>query len=318
MCKLFALTDASGIHVTDKLMDTLRQYLCVMDKDGFGYSVQGEKGVFGERTLDATHSFKSRLGIKNKTRDLSFVEKRSNGFGVRSKVMGSLMAHGRMSTNHVSLPCTHPYVDAGVSLIHNGVVNDMSLDKIKCETLNDTEICLRYWQKSGIDGIVENVGGYYALIIQEDGRTHILRDDRAQLVVAWVETIGSFMFATNEGIIQGVCKSMKWKHDLVEKVRDNCYLVFERNELVYESSISPKKAMIDQALVTRSLGYESSPSLTYDAYEFNDDGPVWQPEKRYPYSDYDDGSVDLVAEAKKYVEKQRPAAKKPHSIKKVG
>jgi predicted glutamine amidotransferase len=244
MCKLFAMTDMSKIKITEKFINAVKNEVCKhSDKDGFGYSIQGkDNSLGGERTL-LPFGFKPFDTLQKKVvSDLPIVQVNSNRFGsINTLAPKSFMAHGRFSTNSVSLANTHPFYVKGISLIHNGVVQDTTLNvnhllKTNC----DTEILLRYWETQSFDAITKNVSGYYAIMVQDSkGKLHVIRDDRAVLYITWIESLNTFMLATTIDIIQGVCKKMKWKCEQPEMVTDNTYAIFNGNEIESHTNFNP-------------------------------------------------------------------------------
>ena len=74
--------------------------------DGYGFAAQGDKGVFGARTLSPMAFTK---GIVPPTFCYSDFE----SFGIVSNVTGAAMFHGRTSTNTKSLINTHPISKEG-------------------------------------------------------------------------------------------------------------------------------------------------------------------------------------------------------------
>ena len=186
---------ASKVKQQNKLINTAAKLLSEYEKHGFGYVAQGERGVFGERSLSPS-TFKTSFDVSDF--EAPFVENKSNTFGVKTKFSGSVLFHGRTSTNDISLINTHPINKRGWSLIHNGVVSNHG-PKYEMTTTNDTEHLVEYLSTVGVSGIEQHLSGYYAIAaIAPDGITHILRDDTATLFVARVDSIDSYIIATTE------------------------------------------------------------------------------------------------------------------------
>ena len=118
MCKIVVFTNVSEVKKIDKLIDVVSGELAKYESDGFGYAIEGTNGVFGERSLE-TDNFKSSMG--RKTLSFNWLTELNNSFGVKSKVNGAAIFHGRTSTNDVNILNTHPIVKNGHYLIHNGV-----------------------------------------------------------------------------------------------------------------------------------------------------------------------------------------------------
>lgn len=259
MCKVFALTDATNVKLTDKLFNVLKDTMCKHDDDAFGYAAHGNKGIFGERTIATERVFKSRHILPSPLESLAFIKNEYNRFGNMTPVTGSFIAHSRLSTNDVSLDCAHPYVGENIALIHNGVVDDIAGTPIEVKTKNDTEILLRYFERDGMTGIEENVSGYYAMaILDKDGNLHIVRDAQATLYIAYIEKLNTNIIATTFEIIETVCKKMKWSHSHIEKLDDNIYVVFTKNEISEFRSINPLQnfASMNWSSVGKALGWQ--------------------------------------------------------------
>lgn len=244
MCKLFALTNASQITVTPKLLCTIKAAVTEHDNHGFGFTLLTNSGLYGERTI--MPSIFKPLATRTAS---SLIVPTSNSFGVkpRSKrgAVKSLIAHGRYSTNTVSLPNTHPYNtdDNRFSLMHNGVVYDTSgiIPRDSLRTNNDTELLLRAWEQDGISG-VQQLGGYYAVLALDatTGVLHVVRDSSAGLYISWSPTIQSYIIATTAGIIKAVASAMEWSTHSIEKVDDNQYAQFKGNVIISQETINPK------------------------------------------------------------------------------
>lgn len=247
MCKIFAMTNMEKVELTPKFINTVKNEVCrLSDKHGFGYAVLGEKGKLGgERTMRPFNFSPLVTPSEKVVSKLPIVLKSSNTFG-KIDILNpkSFIAHGRFSTNHVNLPNTHPFTNGEIALIHNGVVRDKD-EKIKnLTTTCDSEILLRCWELGGIKEIESTVTGYYALaVLDKKGKLHIARDDQAMLYLSYCRTVNSFIIATTPEIIINVAKKMKWKVEEPEEMVDNCYAVFDRNEIISYEKIQPRKEM---------------------------------------------------------------------------
>ena len=285
MCKIFTVTDASHLNVNSKFINSVRDAVCALsDKDGFGYSVLGSDGtISGERTIKPFNWKPLQFTSQDtRTDKLPIIEKTRNCFGeVKQKGNKSFMAHGRLSTNNVNIENTHPFMNNKVSLIHNGVVSDFTNEvKSKLTTTCDTEILLRYWEKGGMEAIEDNVTGYYAMIIQDKrGTTHVIRDSRASLYIAWCRTIKSYVIATTTDIIERVAKDMKWKVEHPELILDNTHAVFEGNNIVYQQEIQP-------LVVSTTTSLDSLAARAFGSRDVMDDYDRYSYESNEGYSDY--------------------------------
>lgn len=270
MCKIMVFTNLSKAKAKDlpKLVNTIGRTL--NEPHGFGYAIQGENGLFGERTLK-TQSFKSALS--RSLPEFNFLNRTYNRIGTRSPIIGAGIFHGRTSTNDKTLINTHPIQKHGWTVIHNGVVSDHG-PKYNMITTNDTEHIVERLATGGIESIETHLTGYYAVAaFDHEGLLHVFRDDRAPLYFAEVETIGSYVFATTESSIEKVCSEMKWKVSVIQPLADNYYTVWNGNSLVSESTFQPRGATFDEnKWATESLrefksSYSGYSSLYSDSKE---------------------------------------------------
>ena len=245
MCKVFAMTNMSNVKVNAKFIRSVKDMVCkYSDDDGFGYAVLGKKGTIGgERTMKPNMFRPLQDNPNDKVvHKLPIAQRSSDAFGkIDLRNPKAFIAHGRLSTNTVSLRNTHPFTNGELALVHNGVVYDPA-KKIKNLTTNcDTEILLRYWENGGFDLIEENVTGYYAMaVIDKAGMLHIVRDDRAMLYISYSPTVDSYIISTTAEIIAGVCKANKWKFETPEEMLDCTYAMFNGNEIVEHKEIFPR------------------------------------------------------------------------------
>jgi len=256
MCKIITLSNVSKVKGLQRLIDLAQDLVGQSERDGFGYAVQTDKGLFVERTV-RPDSFKPTRGRQSIA--LPFASPVSNSVGTRGKPTGAIMFHGRTSTNTKSLLNTHPIVKHGWTLIHNGVVSNHGR-KYDQFTSNDTEHLVEYLSNEGINGVASNLTGYYAVTaIDPQGRLHVIRDSTARLSVAFIESIDSFIFATRPDHIEEICREMKWKLTHVSDFELNCYLVLNKTSIESVSKFEPRgSTSIESAYSGQSLGYSIS------------------------------------------------------------
>lgn len=226
------------------------------ERDGFGYTIQGSSGLFGERTESS--KFISDYFVDEKLPKAPWTISSSNTFGTLTDILtGAGMFHGRISTNNRSLINTHPLQKHGWTLIHNGVVTDHG-PKYTMITDNDTEHVLERLATGGIEAVAKNLSGYYAVgAIDPKGNLHIFKDNIASLYSAWVIDLKSWMFATTEDLIVEFCENFEYEHGPIEKVKDDTYLVFKANKLKSQSKFNSRGYDKHSAgLATKSLGRE--------------------------------------------------------------
>lgn len=285
MCKVLIFTDLSKVKNIKKLANVSAKHLLETESDGFGYAVQGESGVFGERTI--RENFYSRLGKSELFVKLPIFDKTYNAFGKQGTVIGGGMFHGRTSTNNVNLTNTHPIRRNGWTLIHNGVVTNKGPDYVK-KTTNDTEDLVHYMSTTGIKGIEDHLSGYYAFgALDPEGNMHVVKDSVANLYVALIKQIGSLVFGTTEEIIEDVMNEMKWTIGPIERVKDDVHMIFKMNgELIHNEAIKPRG-------YERAESIYASKSLGTSLHNWND---------KYDYSGYDGNVSTSMTKDDKYIE----------------
>lgn len=252
MCKIVTLTNTSKIKNIDKTVNIILSKISDYERDGLGYTIDGEKGIYGERSV---HVNEFSTSFKSEIHSVPFTTAVYNRFGKKSKPIGAGMFHGRTSTNHKNLINTHPINKHDWSLIHNGVVTNHgpSHDMM---TTNDTEHLVHYMGMESIESIEKYISGYYAFTaIDPVGQLHVVKDSIASLYFARISTIDSFIFATTKVLIKDICLEMKWEHSIIETVNDNQHLIFRGNELISMNSITPRGATINETKHSeKSLG----------------------------------------------------------------
>lgn len=276
MCKIMVLTNMSKVKDVKRLTNIAAEELLAYEKDGFGYAIQGEKGVYGERTT--RDSFKTRLSKLDQVVKEPIFEKTWNNFGSESKAVGAGLFHGRTSTNDKNLTNTHPIIRNDWTLIHNGVVSNLGPKYIKTTT-NDTEDLVHYMSTEGIKGVEKNLSGYYAFAsLDPQGNLHVVKDSTAKLYVASIKSLDSLIFATTEDIIVDTCKTLKLKVGPIEQVKDDIYMIFDiTGKLTHVETISPKGYSYNESRhASRSLGsaigHPIASKKYYDDRDYHDQG----------------------------------------------
>jgi hypothetical protein len=229
MCRIMAFTNFSKIkHENLKSRsEFIGNKLLKTEKDGFGYSMFGEKGIFGERTV--MDYFNSHILNKIKPIKDNFVyQDEQNSFGEVSKVTGGAIFHGRVCTNKRGLKNAHPINKHGWSLIHNGVVSHTG-EKYEMITDNDSEHVLENFVQGGISQVAQNLTGYYAFAaFDPDGNLHIARDSIANLYVATIPRLESLVFATTRDLIEDFCDKFFYEHSPIQQFTHDTYLIFDK------------------------------------------------------------------------------------------
>jgi predicted glutamine amidotransferase len=236
MCKILGFTNMKNIAMTSSLLKTISKHMIPSEKDGFGYSVMDKNGkVWGEKFSDVKMI---EMRIAGGTRELpdeinpiiqtyytswGDYKKSNNLFGI---------FHSRNGTSETSVENTHPFIsdDNNIHLIHNGVVDERvkKVEKL-CKSSCDSEILLRTYETKGLDGIQNNVTGWYAFmtLLAATKELLIVKDDHANLYVTWLPRFESYMFCTTPEIIEKICKDREWRYTRIEPVKDLIAITFQ-------------------------------------------------------------------------------------------
>lgn len=269
MCLVLAFSNAKKLDIR-KTANAVGPILLDDEPDGFGYSVEGAKGQFGEKYVG--EAFKSRINSLSRVVKLPIVKKTHEFFGDASAPTGPAIFHGRTSTNDRGLLNCHPMRRDGWSLIHNGVVTDNG-PAYKKLTTNDSEDVLKHLIV-GIESVERYLTGYYAFAaIDPKGRLHVARDSSAYLHVAWSDKIESYVFATTAELLEDVNKKLQLECGPIDLVEDNVYMILNGNDLDHIQAIKPagwgrREARHAEASLGRKLdASEYGEVYTYDRYQ---------------------------------------------------
>lgn len=266
MCKIVIFTNFRKVNDNKEVINYIANKLLETETDGFGYTIQGKKGAYGEKYIGKNVDFEVSIGInKPKTEfySLPFLEKNREVFGVPSKSNGGALFHGRISTNKSGLKNTHPINKHGWSLIHNGVVTDHG-PKYTMITDNDTEHVLERLATGGIDALTEHLTGYYAVgAFDPKGNLHIVRDNIAWLYCAKIEELDTYLFATTAKLIEGICETFGYERSTIELVKADSYMVF--------NTTGDLKSF--KKIETRGYGHKESSLMSKSLSYMGDDMP---------------------------------------------
>lgn len=235
MCKIVVITNSSKFDFTDTV-ETIGNLLLETEPDGFGYAAVGEKGIFGEKTLD--DEFQTMIQTA-KFFPSWMIRSKSESFGSYSKLSGPMILHGRISTNKSGLKNTHPMIRDNNYMIHNGVITDHG-DSYKKATDNDSED-LQYRFLKGIKQVEKHITGYYAFAnIDSKNQLHVCRDRIADLYVTYSESHETYIFATTRSLIDDIAEDFEMIIGPVNKVRDDLYMIFQGNDIIHHQSIKSR------------------------------------------------------------------------------
>lgn len=272
MCKVFGFSNFSKVKKPVRATNIIAAHVTATEKDGFGYAILGTEGVYGEKYV-GKEDFMSVHGL-GPDKQMDFAVKNRSSFGLKSKNVGPAIFHGRTSTNSKGLANCHPMQRGGFHLIHNGVVSNKgpAYDNV---TNNDSEHVVHYLATKGIEGIAQNLTGYYAFMaIGPDGKLHVAKDSIANLHCAWVESLDSYVFGTTESLIVDCMAELGIKHGPIYAVANDTYLLLQKNEVLEYKTFKSRGYEYNEAKwASKSLGRELSVTESKNGHKWIDSLP---------------------------------------------
>lgn len=247
MCKVMMMSGLKKDKM-EKAVPFIQMMGHLMSKsntDGLGYVAMKEDGsLFGERWLyndtawnktmpvdTAAHRLVMNLPDLTSATDSIPFERNEFGEGELEDAV-SILLHTRMATSGRGMHNTHPFVtkDNKFALIHNGVITndrDFELTLSTC----DSEAILVSYMKNKVHNKIENIQsmadelrGYYACGIYSSSRgipqLDIFRANGANLHVAYINDLETFVFSTSGDDIRDACKYLELTHEPVYAVKE--------------------------------------------------------------------------------------------------
>lgn len=213
MCKLIAISGLTlkSTKQASALVAKSAELLGLSQKDGFGYSLKHQTGVYRERflkpeTCKGMGTMKASLDALPKS--LITLQKEGIDFDTKgvfpSKgvLKGNFIAHGRTATCDKVISNTHPFVgnidDKEWHIAHNGVVAWKG-EKLPLQTTCDSEHLLNcFMYLKGEDSFKDNISGYAAIVgLDPSGDLFVLRDNKAPLYITYMKQLETFIICTD-------------------------------------------------------------------------------------------------------------------------
>lgn len=213
MCKLLAVSrlEIGNSKQCAAFVKRTAELLGASQKDGFGFSLKHQSGLYSERYLDykdceglgITKSSRDALPVTLKTKIVEGIDFDTNGVQpAKGVIKGCYISHGRTATCGKVIGNTHPFVGAnkdGIwSIAHNGVVEYQG-DKLPLTTTCDSEHLLNcYLYLNGEQSFEKHISGYAAITgINPQGELFVLRDSKAPLYVQYIKELDNYIVATD-------------------------------------------------------------------------------------------------------------------------
>lgn len=213
MCKLIAMNQLSckSLKQASQIVRKSAELLGSSQRDGFGYALHSQNGVFIERYL-RPETCKGISVLKDSRDALPANIRTQLSYGIdydqkgnkpeNGQILGSYIAHGRTATCGKTITNTHPFhgvSDSGEwTIAHNGVV-DWDGEKYPLQTSCDSEHILNtYLYANGEQSFKDGLSGYAAVVgISPEGEMFCLRDDRAPLYLSYIKEISQYVVCTD-------------------------------------------------------------------------------------------------------------------------
>jgi predicted glutamine amidotransferase len=264
MCKLLILSNTSRLTARQlsKMLKASSSIMGKTDDDGFGWAMLNGNKVVGERCLEPEY-FENRFfnnGTIPKEFKGIFETWEANAFGkLPATFSGGLLVHARISTNTISLGNTHPFINKDYAIVHNGIVENEGAEYVRQSTC-DSEHILHHLTIGGVEGMVKNISGYYAVgaLNKNTGELTVIKDSIARLNACYVPSLDSMAFGTDATQLRAILKEVGLVHTKIKAIKDNVALVFNREgKLVSQSEIKPlERYNYSKSDYYRSMGWD--------------------------------------------------------------
>lgn len=231
MCKILVM---AGIK--DDKQDAAWQFIEEMNtemsfanRDGTGYTaVDAEGNMFGERWHNNYDAFDYRpatnLKILGKFKDFLDGEvtkvNKYNKFGTIKDTIRAITMHTRFATSGKEFENTHPFVDVDkqTSVIHNGVISNISKEDNIRSTCDSERILNKYLEHEvmkfpeHMQKFVNDLKGYFACgIVSLDANNRRIIDlfkSRASLHALFIKELDTMVFTTSDTDVNVVAKKL--------------------------------------------------------------------------------------------------------------
>lgn len=243
MCKILVVP-----HVGKKFRKAATQFMLKAvkpmsetDGDGLGYmAITDDNRLVGEKWRYNKQSFKMRdrlsleeLKLFKKYRGMVTAPEdqyRCYGGEYDSGDLKSWCLHTRFATCGKSIQNTHPFFTETSALIHNGVINNPT--KLKQSTCDSEHILNEYIDHGvandvkKIQKVANELTGYFACAVYaktdyDEWILDVFKDQGATVFGVFVEQLGTMVFCTSGALVQGICKTLRWKCSRAFQVLDN-------------------------------------------------------------------------------------------------
>lgn len=231
MCKVLLIPGIKDEYRANaiKFVEAMAVPMSHSNSDGLGYAaVTADGKLFGQRWLNNSMAFKKIdkyeqfmydmfQGITNVP--VGLIESTSFGDTSLYDKMTAITLHTRMATSSKGMNNTHPFVKDGVSVIHNGIIRNLTKYADRMTTSCDSEsILIQYLDDEvnkdpdKIKATTDALVGYYACGVLAPTDTgyimDIFRGNGASLYTSFIVELDTYVFSTSGDDITSVCKQL--------------------------------------------------------------------------------------------------------------
>lgn len=233
MCKVMILTGVQDSKLALEFMKAVAPSMSLFNTDGIGYSAINSKNqLFSEKWHNNRQFLDTESVIDQETLTaLEPFRKKLSGLALNYQPYGevtrddirTVTMHTRFATCGKEFANTHPFIDHGMSLIHNGGISncaELGLNKIStCDSENALQLYNNMGlnltkEKGAFQSFTDQLKGYWAfafLAKDQDGNymLDIVRE-RASLYWTYLPELGEdcIVFATTSETIDTGCKAL--------------------------------------------------------------------------------------------------------------
>lgn len=261
MCKIFCMsgitpeTNAKAVA----LVKAIAPLMSTANRDGLGYTaIDSEGAMFGERWFINSAAFtkpkeapsvdpfgmlerlEGAIDVES-SGSTSIKEDEYNNFGeVDLTKMTAVTLHTRWATSEKGFKNVHPFVNTNMdtSLIHNGVIRNVSDFNLELSTCDSESILISYLRNmvnldpESVQSMANELTGYYACGVfsrDADGNRilDIFKANGASLSGVFVKELGVYVYSTQESDIKDACEKVGLTPGITFKLKAGFLLRFD-------------------------------------------------------------------------------------------
>lgn len=214
---------------------------------------------------------------------------RYNNFGEGDIAdMAAITLHTRAATCDRNLTNVHPFVDQDTSVIHNGIINNVTDFKLNLSTCDSETILISYLNNKVNDDItnvqkmVDQLKGYYACgVFSRDAAGERILDvfkmNNNNLSICYIYDLETYVLSSSGYEITEICKMLGYAHDGTQDIQDE-----------YITRINPFTGEIIQQIGFDKPSYQQS---SYPAANYHGATDYWNQHNRQQITKFENKNV---------------------------